>query len=239
MTRAIALDDFDGFPAPDRPPRALHDDDRVRPRRSTCRSCSRRRPSTAIFADVLAGARAHQPAPGRNREVRRTSPTSSTAAASSRTRRGPHPRAVAEGGDLRPEAGDERAGDRRRDDRQRSTPASTRSSSATSPTPTWSATPAASTPRSPRSKRSTPASVGSSTTLKSVGGTRRDHRRPRQRRADVGRRAQGAAHRAHLQPGAGDPLRRGLRRASRCATARCATSPRRCWRCWGFRSRRR
>ena len=117
--------------------------------------------------------------------------------------------------DLKPEMSapgitDELVADARR-------PASIRSSSATSPTPTWSATPAGSTPRSRRSKRSTAASGGSSRRSKPAGGTRDHHRRPRQRRADVGRRAQGAAHGPHVQPGAGDSATTTRASARRCA----------------------
>ena len=46
--------------------------------------------------------------------------------------------------------------------------------------------------------------------LRAAGGDRDRHRRPRQRRADVGRRAERAAYGAHVEPGAGDPVRRAL-----------------------------
>ena len=63
--------------------------------------------------------------------------------------------------DLRPDAGDERAGNRRQPRRRPRRRGGTRSSSATSPTPTWSATPAARRRRSRPSRRSTAAWAGS------------------------------------------------------------------------------
>ncbi len=63
-----------------------------------------------------------------------------------------------------------------------------------------------------------------------LGGRDRDrHLGSRQRRADVGRRAEGAAHRAHVEPGAGRPLRRRLRSAANSRMGGCETSRRRSW----------
>ena len=76
-------------------------------------------------------------------------------------------------------------------------------------------------------------------TLQAVRRTCGDHRGSRQRRADVGRHAQGAAYRSHLEPRAGDPLTTRRTSGGRSVMARSATWRRRCWRCWGSRSRRR
>ena len=186
ITRALALDEFDGFERPARPP--VHATTMtVYDRTYNCRSPSRRRPSATTSPTCSPRTAAPTSAWPRRRSTR-TSPTSSTAAARSPTRRRPHSRAVAEGADLRSEAGDERPRHRRRAGRRHRGTAGTRSSSATSPTPTWSATPGGSTRRSPPSRRSTAASAGSSPPLQ-----RRRHRdrhgRSRQRRTDVGRRA--------------------------------------------------
>ena len=96
------------------------------------------------------------------------------------------------------QAGDERAGDHRQPRRRPRRRDGTRSSSAISPTPTWSATRAARRDGRRPSRRSTAAWAASSRPLRAAGGTADRHRRPRQRRADVGRRAEGAAHGAHV-----------------------------------------
>ena len=99
--------------------------------------------------------------------------------------RGPHPGAVAEGRDLRPAAGDEL---RRRSPTSWSPAIAARQlrrrSSATSPTPTWSATPATST-AAIRAVEAVDAALGRVVDggRAQVGGAMLDHRRPRQRRA--------------------------------------------------------
>ena len=145
----------------------------------------------------------------------RTSPTSSTAAASSRIRARTAPGAVAEGRDLRlkpemsaPGITDELIATL---DAGKHT-----SSSATSPTPTWSATPAGSTPQS-RAVETLDGCLGRIVdAAEAVGGARvitADHGNGEQMWDDD---AQGPAHGPHLEPGAGDPLRRRPASARRC-----------------------
>ena len=105
--------------------------------------------------------------------------------------------------DLKPEMS--ARGRRRCARRQRLGAASTTSSSATSPTRTWWATPAVSRRRSRRSRPSTAVSARIIPAILAARRHRARHRRPRQRRADVGLRAERAAHRAHDQPGAAHP----------------------------------
>ena len=106
----------------------------------------------------------------------------------------------------------------------------TASSSSTTPTPTWSATPARCRRRSRRSRRPT-AGWASSWRRWTKGRPGRDLRRPRQLRADVGSREQRRPHLAHPEPGRGLRRWRGLRRRADQDARRAAgwpTSPRPC-----------
>ena len=88
----------------------------------TCRSRSRRSRSHNSFGEYLAGPRPDPAAHRRDREVRARDVLLQRRRRGRLPGRGPHPGAVAEGRDLRPEAGDERARGHRqagRGDRER------------------------------------------------------------------------------------------------------------------------
>ena len=105
----------------------------------------------------------------------------------------------------------------------------TGSGSSTSPTRTWSGTPATSPPRPGRSRRSTPVSPRSSRPSMPAAAPA-DHRRPRQRRLHAQPRRH-AQHRAHDEPRAADRDRRGNR--ARLGRASSPTSHRPHWRSSG------
>ena len=109
------------------PARPLHHDDGVRPDVQPAGTVFTPQTFSGNLADVLADNGRTQPAAGRNGEVRARHLLLQLRARAAVPGRGPHPRPVAEGRDLRPQAGDERPGDHRRNDRRRSRPASTRS----------------------------------------------------------------------------------------------------------------
>ena len=170
LTRAIALDDFDGFERPDRP-RVHYTTMTVYDRTFNLPVVFTPQTFSGNLADVLAEHAPHEPPARRNREVRARHLLLQLRPRGAVSGRGPDPGAVAEGRDLRPEAGDERPGNRGRARRGRDQAGKpSKSSSATSPTPTWSATPATWPPRSRRSRRSTAASDASLAALKAVGG---------------------------------------------------------------------
>ena len=100
------------------------------------------------FGEYLAGARPDAAAHRRDREVRARHLLLQRRRRDALSRRGPRAGALAQGRHLRPEAGDERRRGHRQAGRRRSAAAATTSSSATTPTATWSATPATSPRRS-------------------------------------------------------------------------------------------
>ena len=119
-------DDFDGFARPDRP-RVHYTTMTVYDRTFNLPVVFTPQTFSGNLADVLADARPDQPAAGRDREVRARHLLLQLRPRGAVPGRGPHPGAVAEGRDLRPDAGDERARHRRRRWSPTSRPASTRS----------------------------------------------------------------------------------------------------------------
>ena len=113
MTRAIALNDFDGFERPARPivhytTMTMYDRTFDLPVVFDPQALS------GNFADVLASQRPLQPAARRDREVRARHLLLQLRTGGAVCRRGSDPGPLTESGDVRPDAGDERAGDCRR-----------------------------------------------------------------------------------------------------------------------------
>ena len=148
----------DGRPAPTRP--ARRDDDRVRGRPAG-RGRLPARGGPVAGPGVLGGRLAPVPR-RRDREVRPRDVLLQRRGRGALSGRGAAARSRARGRDLRPRAGDERGRRHRRPGRGDRVGRATTSSSPTSPTRTWSATPACGTRRSPASRSSTPAWRGSS-----------------------------------------------------------------------------
>ena len=113
LTRALALDDFDGFERPDRR-RVHYTTMTVYDRTFNLPVVFTPQTFSGNLADVLAEHGAHEPAARRNGEVRARHLLLQLRPRGAVSGRGPDPGAVAEGRDLRPEAGDERPGNRRR-----------------------------------------------------------------------------------------------------------------------------
>ena len=229
LTRALTDPAFDGFAARARAAA------RARTSASRATATSSRDLPVAFAPQSVAqrlrrvpgAARPHAAAHRRDREVRARHLLLQRRRRGGLPGRGPHPRAVAARSPpttCKPEMSAPEVTDKLV--AAIALAASTTRSSATTPTATWSATPATSTRRSRRSRRSTPASAASSTAARAAGGEvliTADHGNA-EKMHDDGDRA--AAHGAHAQPRA-VRLRRPAGARSRPA-ARCRTSRRRC-----------